>query len=301
MWMAAKSGPILWAVLMSVKQPRRAHPGEARTSRLTTNVGRSARRDRDHRAERASPALFRKNSSVQQIEWGVTITLSSSSSGLSCPTGSTSKTSSGGACDALLGERGVERLLVHDQASRAVLMKYAVGFINENSRAPMKPRVSGVSGVLTQTKSDSRNTVSLSVRRTQPRRVFRLRVRVVRQVHHLERRERAEQLAADVADADRPDRLAGQPDAHVVGRLAQRPVRVERVLGRELVRQREDQREDARRDGPTHAVGRVGEHDAVLGAVPSRRRCRSPTPMRATILHAARSGPETTAAAAPSD
>ncbi len=46
---------------------------------------------------------------------------------------------------------------------RDVLMKYAVGFISPNSRAPINPRVVSSSKVLTETKSDSRIIVSMSV------------------------------------------------------------------------------------------------------------------------------------------
>ena len=105
-----------------------------------------------------------KHSSVQHSEWGVTITWSIASSGLSGAIGSCSNTSS--AAPAIRRARNASISAASStMGPRATLMKYAVGRIRANCGAPTRWRVSSLSRQQTATKSAAASSVSRSTLR----------------------------------------------------------------------------------------------------------------------------------------
>ena len=75
-------------------------------------------------------------------------------------------------------------------------------------------------------------------------------------------------LGADIADAERAERAADQPDAHVVGALGEAGGGLARqpVLDHQLAGQRQHQRDDRDRDRPADAVRRDHQRDPGAGA-----------------------------------
>jgi hypothetical protein len=83
---------------------------------------------------------------------------------------------------------------------------------------------------------------------------------------HAEGGGEAENLGADIADADRAERAPGQAHADVVELLRPAAGAGQPVLDQELLRQGQDEGDDHGRDRPAHAVGRQGHQHAVRGA-----------------------------------
>ena len=79
----------------------------------------------------------------------------------------------------------------------------------------------------------------------------------------IQRRKEAEQLAADIPDANRSDSLAAQAYAHMHRRLGPASRARDSVLRQQLVGQREDEQQDARGHGSANAVRGIREDDAV--------------------------------------
>ena len=112
-------------------------------------------------ARNAPSPSMRMHSSVWQIACGATITLSNASSGLSTGVGSCSNTSIAAPWMRFSRSASISAASC-TTGPRAVLMKYADGFIFANSAAPIRPCVRSSSRQFTDTKSDSASSVSRS-------------------------------------------------------------------------------------------------------------------------------------------
>src|SRR6185312_9749261 len=95
-----------------------------------------------------------------------------------------------------------------------------------------------------------------------------VRVWIVRDELHVEGLQQAKYFGADVADTERAESAAYQPDTHVVrpARIAGGGLPGQAVLDHDLAGQRQHEGEDRDGDGPAYAVGCYDERDARVRA-----------------------------------
>ena len=85
---------------------------------------------------------------------------------------------------------------------------------------------------------------------------------------HVERLRHAEDLSADITDAERPQRTPNKSNTHMLRALVEsvRSLASQRVLGEQFAGQRQHEGDDTHSNRPSHAVGRDDQSDPGIRA-----------------------------------